>query len=314
MLYPPFLSRYHVLTQYRFYRINSVVNQSELCQVFDYYSNSNAICNLGVSQPLDACALLLSPSPTPHPYTVSYYEGTIDPLIHQEQGCLARARGEQGVVVLDYGSPRIIYQAPFNIPTYAAGLKRAPREPTPTAPARLDQIKAAVEAYAAGYSKYSGCSPTGSNTPTPTPNLPSLEIAVGTTNSYLDSSGPGATPTFVPNPALGEGHGKAWANMVLEINSDLQTNGYSGISAAGAYDAEPGWWQFSAGANPTPTYNWAYGYDSVPNRRPYYDFGSIDGGIRDSTWELTQSNQKFDQVYDLAYGIGAALPLPEAYN
>jgi hypothetical protein len=298
---------------YSFYRVWSQVAQDDGCEVFDYYSVAHSICQTGQNQPLDVCAII--PIPTPRPYTVSYYEGTIDPAIHMEQGCLARRSGEQGAVVLDYGSPRIM-GTPGGEPTYAAGLLR--NDDSIATPARLDQIKEAVEAYAAGYYKYEGCPPLLGTSPSPTPATAYLKVIVGTTNSYLVQSGASGTPTYVPNPALTTEHGAAWARMVATIASDMESSDYPGVTVAGGYDAEPNWWVFSSGANPTPTYNWASGYDAIAANQPccpYYDFGSMDGGTRDSSWmDNPGSNTRFDQVYKLAYGFPSARALPEIYT
>lgn len=88
---------------------------------------------------------------------------------------------------------------------------------------------------------------------------------------------------------------------------------------------ERDWWFFGTDelgktANPQPTLDWASGYTSVytasrdqDERRPLYNFGSMDGPIRDSSWQNDPNpNAIFEAFHTLSWGA-AARPLPQMY-
>lgn len=255
------------------------------------------------------------PVQTPPPFTTSYYEGTTNLKIHRQQGCRARDLGEQGIVVLMYGSSRQLGTA--KNPVYGAGLFRPRGDPLPQ-PVNLNDIKAAVRAFADGYYSYRSCRQFGITIPDPTPA--NLVIAVGTSNSPFLQTGSSGRVYRVLNPALTKEHGAAWARMLIELRRDVLRQGYRGVKIAGAYDAEPDFWSVDRDGDqieepvPGPTFDWARGYDAVPDRPEYYNFGSMDGGLRDSSWLSQPSNQRFEQIFELSSGIGAARPLPQMYN
>lgn len=214
-----------------------------------------------------------------------------------------------------YGSPRQL--GTQKNPIYGAGLKRPEDAPTPP-PASRDEIKAAVIAFAEGYYRYQNCRQFG--VVVTNPASADLVIAVGISNSSFVRRTRTRQIYHVVNPALTREHGQDWARLMTEIRADLLRRRYRGITVAGAYDAEPDFWYVDTDGDgrdepfSKPTFDWARGYDSVAGRPAYYNFGSTDGGLRDSSWLAAPTNQRFEEVFELSWGIGAARPLPQIYT
>lgn len=123
--------------------------------------------------------------------------------------------------------------------------------------------------------------------------------------------------------------------MVKEIQAYITSQRYPNVTAAGAIDAERSWWFFYSDEqkrlvpNPQPTLNWAKGYDSVPNRLPFYNFGSMDGSFRDSSWEAPSCDDACREILRVVYllsggvivtngvvseSITSGRPLPQSYR
>lgn len=229
----------------------------------------------------------------------SYYMSAVDTSAAFQLGCTARRNGEQGLVVLNFGSPRNL--GTDSEPIHGTRLRFGLREY-----ASLNQITSAVEAFAIGYYEIAVC-----NNPPSDPVLPRLTIAVGTTNSkvYIDDD---PDEPFGDNPALTREHGVAWGDMIDTINSYLETvNYYPAIQASGAYDAERGPSEWSSY---TPTLAWAEGFNGSTTAF-YYNFGSCESCPRSqlrSSW--TAANlQAVEEVFTLSWGLSRALPLPQIY-
>ncbi|GEM_PF-3519215 len=254
--------------------------------------------------------------PTPPAYTVSYYEGTVDTRIHRKQGCLARQRGEQGIVILTYGSPRGPTSADPSLDqsgnaTYGAGLKR-PKGSAP--PATLDEVQRAVHSYIDGYSRYQDCDqefgikiPVSAGESVADANL---VVAVGMSNSPL-------SPNGVPelNPALNLLHGQEWGKMVNRISDYIDQKNYFGLLVAGAYDAEPEWWEvYENGeivSKKQRTLDWANGFTQEANGI-LYNFGSLDGTPRVSSWLAQPNNDEMDTLLALSWGRNRR-SIPQSY-
>jgi hypothetical protein len=140
-------------------------------------------------------------------------------------------------------------------------------------------IKAYVTEYAHGYWKCTGSDTTAR-----------LYLGMGTRNIFW-----GSTDTA--------GAGTVWANAVDSVNANLGLYDTQ-VNVYGAIDAELGW------ASPSYTLAWANAYDSAGDWM-YADYGDAAGCPPAGTCNggYTQAN-----VYDLAYGIGAALAFPEIYT
>jgi hypothetical protein len=229
-------------------------------------------------------------------YTSSYYMRTVDPeTIRQlgyQKGCAAHG-GENGVIFLDFGPPRI------------QGTVYGTRLFTTGTFASTTEIADAAIAFIDGYVE---CAATNEH----------IIIALGTNNC---GNGPGGTPEDPCRPGgnnVTNAHGQAWAQMVRNVHTYITSPpSYADkISVFGASDIEPGW------NNPQESRAWVDGYASVQNRRPYYDFGSCDscprsdcltcviffdkGGGVQWTWTL-------DDVFYVGYGAGPANAFPEIY-
>ncbi|GAA5530734.1 hypothetical protein [Herpetosiphon gulosus] len=268
-------------------------------------------------------------------FTTSYYQGRIAPRYNRKQGCLARMRGEQGLVILTYGSPR----GPENTippldnqgnPTYGAGLLPPPLEDQPP-PASIADIETSVQDYIDGYISYQLCNTefAGEIQIPAEPNLPipnaKLVIGVGSSNSPLG----GVVPRL--NPGMTTNHARAWAQMVNRLRDYIQSNSYAGVRVAGAFDAEPAWWNVDVDGQPpyqqedsltsrTPTYAWldAFEDESDPDISLYM-FSSLDGAPRTTTTWLGNDgslipNANLEQRYALLTSTtGKRKIIPQAY-
>lgn len=115
-----------------------------------------------------------------------------------------------------------------------------------------------------------------------------LAVAIGQSNYYSGNAIPLTTSAWYAD-------GQAWGNMVKSVQSFISSNNYTVIGAYGAGDLETEWEGF------TLTSNLVNGYNNVTTRA-YFDFGDDTPGY----W----SNY---QVWYVAWGAAASLPLPEIY-
>jgi hypothetical protein len=229
----------------------------------------------------------------PPPVSRSYYVRTINPDDMCALGYSLRLQRVIGIVILNFGSPRNL--GTNVVPDYGTRLLLPPRNTV-----GLDDIAAAVEAFANGYAR--GCEP---QTP-PQPEPPDIWIGVGTTNSKVFVNDNPDNP-LVDNPALTRGHGIAWAEMVSRVNENV---GRPGVRAVGAYDAEHEATQWSS---PEPTLAWARGYSSV-EVAAYYNFGSAEDVPRDDPKPWSQRQlAALERNYELSWGLIGATPLPQIY-
>jgi hypothetical protein len=138
------------------------------------------------------------------------------------------------------------------------------------------QAQAVIDSYAAGFWD---CTTT----------RPRLTIAAGIRNFGFQSS---------PTPGTA---GLAWAQLVNDFQNSLGAHA-SQVSVSGAIDAEPAW------SSPSDATSWGSNFSG--NGYVYYDYGSADGcppyGSCNHGW--SQSSE-----YTMAYGIPAALAIPEIY-
>ena len=151
---------------------------------------------------------LPKPAPTQQPLratTLSIYEQKAQPWILAEQGCTAARRGENGVVILDFGKPAferggygtILFSGRF---------------------AKNHKITAGMLSYAQGYVS---CLPEGSTA--------SITLARGTSNYHP------AVPSAYTT-------GVRWARETNALGLALSENGLTDhVEAAAADDAEPAW-------------------------------------------------------------------------
>lgn len=226
--------------------------------------------------------ITLPPTSTSSFYVFSDQDGP-----NSAWGCDARRRGEQGYVIMIFGSPRLI-----NGTTFGTRL-RAGNESFVT----TDDINRIVQSFARGYMG-DGCAPTDG----PRPRDADLRIIVATSNSKIGTG---------DNPALTSQHGQAWAQMITNINTALQGNYRLDVTAYGGYDAEPNWSTY-----PT-TLRWAEGYNQAA-RYVYFHIGSCDGCLRHEprTEWATRYADKFrviQQTYQLSWGLTWSRALPQIY-
>lgn len=277
----------------------------------------------------------LVPEPNPPLYTKSYYIQSNDPQSAVELGCSARARGEQGIVVLDFGHPYILASG-----VYGTQLPKTCERFGTCRYASRDQIQSITLAFADGYARPSRCL-----IPPPYPQ-PNLVIAVGATNSALQDDG----GIWRDNRFLTSEHGRDWARMVIAISDKLASDpSYAGVTAAGGYDAEyygsltancrnlrtgirgrcpngdppaseeaQKWTLFEVhGTTNNGTRYWIEGYDGVLGRERMYNFGSCEDCPRRDTPTIWRQNEVtstvLSRVYTLTWGLGSAYPLPQNY-
>jgi len=183
------------------------------------------------------------------------------------------------LVILSFGAPIYIENVGYGTKLYGY------------VPATTGQIATAAEQFARGY--YECVSPD---------RVSRLTLGIGTT-SYETSSGAGYYSIISP------GHGKAWANMVNDVNTWLVSNGYSGqVTAVGAIDIETSW------AAVSKVKSWVDGYDSA-DKYMLLNFGAAEGCAYKRTQTYTTCNGTWtqDDVYYVSYGVAPAYPVPEIY-
>lgn len=241
------------------------------------------------------------------PHTnLSYYENNLDASTinnYYSQGCVAAARGDSGVAILDFGQARNFGSSSSPIyGTLLVGPSAQKAYITDSSGAGLD-ITSAVEKFAKGYhDAYYNPSP---GCPSAGPFVRGITVAAGINNQF------GALPTPTVQVAA---HAQAWAAMVKKIKYDIAA--YSEVSVAAAIDAEP---DYDTSYNPTKWWTEAYNNQNVGG---YYNFGSTDGYPRPALGDPTPvvpppfpccSAWGVDQLYHVSYGLTSAFSLPEIY-
>lgn len=199
-----------------------------------------------VSRTLTVPPLTLPTGPQPPRHTTSYYIQSDDLNQAIQLGCDARARGEIGIVVLDFGSPRswIDDSRPTRHPVTTYGAKLVYLDTT----LDVDRIQSLVLGFAMGYAEpYSEWyNYTCAGLPSDPTSLTgaNLTIAVGVSNSAIRDT---KNKRWFDNQDLTFDHGVAWANMTNSIHSlftrPLPFRGraiklYPRVGVAGGYDAE----------------------------------------------------------------------------
>ncbi len=226
---------------------------------------------------LQAPVLIARAAPPPPPYTTSYYMNTVDPNALYNMGCdlgshdLNTDGTQDNVVILFFGGPA---QQSGAYGVWLFGNNQF---------VSTSQIAEAVKQFGRGYWE---C--TGSDTAS------IVRIAIGTSNY-------GGYVTY--------GHGSAWAQLVNDVGSYLDQNGYSSQSLVrGASDMELNW------NSAAVTKSWVDGYASA-NRYFLYDFGDAAGCpeySQDNGW--CNNGWRQDDVSYISWGAAPSYPFPQQYN
>lgn len=189
----------------------------------------------------------------------------------------AAAEAREVIVVLAFGDPKLV-GATQGTDIFSEGVDFC----------SMEEILECAKQYIRGYY---GCATTATK----------LHLAVGTTNH-----GPNVT----------EEHGRAWAQLVNDLNAWIASppSWADKVTARGAIDIEQdiylGW------STPEMARAWAEGYRQVyTGMSLYYDFGSCDwcpfpgcpGCDPPGDWNL-------DHIWWLSFGVAPAMPLPLIYN
>jgi hypothetical protein len=226
----------------------------------------------------------VQPPPAPPAPSVSRYIYSDDwTYLHETSGCAeGSAANPNAFVFLDFGYPWIDYST--NPPTYGSLLLDGTTNLT------MSEIEGAVRSYLSGY--YS-CAPSGAK----------IYVAIGINN-------------FRTSTQLNSAHGQAWAEMIKRVyNWTRVSPSYDDKikDVYGAMDIEP---DFGV---PNDAIGWIQGYDSVPDRRNYYNVGSCDScpyryGNQDHTnWQLP-NGWNLDQLWYASYGPQSARVVPQIYT
>jgi choice-of-anchor C domain-containing protein len=276
----------------------------------------------------------LVPEPSPPLYTKSYYIESNDPQSALELGCSARVRGEQGLVVLDFGHPYILSSG-----AYGTQLPRSCDLFPACRYASRDEIKSITLTFADGYAHPARCL-----IPPPYPQ-PNLVIAIGADNSaLLDAGG-----IWRDNRFLTFEQAQDWASMIIDVRNKLNDPGYAGVKAASGFDAEyygstiadcrnpitgrrgqcpngdppasfeaQKWTVYEVhGTTNNGTRYWSEGYDGVTGRERMYNFGSCEDCPRRDTPTIWRQNPitstVLSRIYRLNWELGSAYPLPQNY-
>jgi len=218
-------------------------------------------------------------------WTTSYYIGTTQGEILYRLGCELGTRHrnlpgtQDNVVILAFGAP--LQWTRRGQTVYGATLWQGPDAST-------GEIATAVQEFAKGYYE---CTDDSSQ----------LRIVIGTSNwgGYVTKE-----------------HGQAWAQMVNEVGSWLERQGFgSRVRPAGGIDAEV---DFNSAEN---TKDWVQGYADKA-KWPLSDFGSADGCPSEelrSTCQTPRQTWTLGDRWYVAWGAMRekglqALPLPQIYN
>lgn len=212
----------------------------------------------------------------PPPYSTSYYIKTVDTSTMYQIGCGLGVDDyylpgwQDNLVILDFGQPRTINSTTYGASLFGLG------------PASTAQIAEAIKAVGYGYVLCSLEEP-GSL----------LQIGVGTSNY-------GSQVTY--------NHGRAWAEMVNDINNYFIQQGFiTRVSAVGANDMELDWNSVSV------TRTWVNGYDSA-NQYALINFGDAGGcpSVNYPHWACN-NDWTLEDVWYISYGAPPSYPLPLIY-
>ncbi len=218
----------------------------------------------------------------------SYYVTTLNSSYLNNLGCelgrrdLSLPGGQDSVAVLAFGCPRCLKNGEFGANLFGI------------APATINEISTAVKHFAAGYYRCTG-----------TDYSSNLVIGVGTSN-YPGGSAPCSS---ISNAAA---HGKAWSNMVRDINNWLKSQGlFHQVQAFGASDIELGW------NSPEWSRAWVNGFGQVSGNFLLH-FGDAAGCPYDErpSWSCGTSSfpsWTMEDVWYVSYGAPPVLPLPLIY-
>ncbi|MCL4396235.1 MAG: hypothetical protein M1482_15775 [Chloroflexi bacterium] len=236
------------------------------------------------------------PAPTPYRYyyplisrassvppaaTYSRYMGTVDSTTLYNEGCAQAGADQNGIVVLDFGAPRV-QSGVYGTRLFGVG-----------GFASTSQIETAATWFLQGYWN---CSPSDAH----------IVLAIGTTNC---GQGSGSGPCNPGGGNVSSAHGQAWAQMVGGVNDWITASSYnSKMAAAGANDMEPGW------NSPTDTRAWVDGFFSLTPTVALYNFGSCDSCPYSSCPSCTPLNGwALDDIWYVSWGASGAYPVPEIY-
>ncbi|OUB36144.1 N-acetylmuramoyl-L-alanine amidase [Bacillus cereus] len=198
----------------------------------------------------------------------------------EQLGAMAASATRDDIVVLDFGWPK------YNKNTKAYGTLLFTGFGAGNTFASTTEIASAVKAFVQGYHDQIILNNNVSGS--------KVVIAIGTNNKKGASSN----------------HAQAWASMVDQVNSWVQSQNYIEITIASASDMEMGW---NSARN---TRKWVDGYKSyyLNNNRPsitLYNYGDAAGcppyGNCNNGW--TQ-----EDVWYISWGSGISSPLPEIYT
>jgi hypothetical protein len=215
--------------------------------------------------------------------TTSRYVSTLDPATLADQGCRAASANQNGVIVLDFGSPRI-QGAEYGTRMFGTGSFIS-----------TTQIALAAEQFSQGYWN---CSSSNAQ----------LTLAIGTTNcGYI----PGKTGCNINSTNITAEHGQAWRQMVKQVSNWVNQSGYAArISIGGANDIELNW------CSAQETRAWVDGYFSTAPTELFalYNFGACDGCpyLSSQNWVLPNDWTK-DDVWYVSEGAWTTYMLPEIY-
>lgn len=251
-------------------------------------TGSSAIQNSGAAN----SAALLSPSVTPSYYEYySYFSacefGTNGSCPLYEQGASTHTPPENGLVVLDFGSPCYLPTEPsvYGVEMFF--------QPTCIPDSSLQPL---VENWISGYE---------SQNPTNTANL---TVAIGTSNSYN-----GVDSNYALTNAEMAASGQLWYQ---DLVGAISTSGLAApVTLWGGDDMEQS--SDDDWSSGTPTVAWVQGFDGASSavglcpldERGYLaDYGDdiLGGSGSADGWTLTQ-------VYDVAWGLPGACAEPEIY-
>ncbi len=213
--------------------------------------------------------------------TSSRYMSTVNATTLYNEGCAQGASGQNGIVVLDFGAPRVSGGVYGSLLFGTAGF------------VSTASIKSAATWFLQGYWN---CSPANAH----------VVLGIGTSNC---GNGAGPNPCNAGGNNITSAHGQAWAQMVRDVNTWITSAGYnSKMSAAGANDMEPSW------DSPTETKSWVGGYFSATPVVALYNYGSCDSCPYFGCPTCTPNNGwSLDDIWYVSWGATAAYPLPEIY-
>jgi hypothetical protein len=243
-------------------------------------------------------AFAQSPTPTPYRFyfpfiarangippaaTMSRYMSTVNATTLYNEGCAQGNANQSGIVVLDFGAPRVL-TGTYGTRLFGVG-----------GFASTAQIGSAAQQWLQGYWNCAA-------------SYAQVTLAIGTSNC---GNGSGSSVCNAGGDNITSAHGQAWAQMVRDVNTWITSNSYnSKLSAAGANDMEPGW------DSPSETRVWVNGYFSLPITQTFalYNYGSCDSCPYYNCLSCTPPNGwSLDDIWYVSWGATGAYPLPEIY-